>query len=134
MNTQDQNAAALLSEFDRPLAVLFISKNEDWQFRQKTQYEAIKGLMKPDFTSLDDFLSVMDQMMSAGSAGQKLGWTALKPSTKLQPKLMTKLIIDPVLGSVGKFMATLAGFTKLFATPLEILSDKAGFGARAGGM
>lgn len=133
---QGQIAAGLLTQFDRPLAVLFISKAEDWQFRQKTQYEAIKGLMKSDFHSLADYKMQMDTLMGAGPISQQLAWK-LMAKTKivdLQPKLMTDLLPDPEMGLVGKFMRTLAGFTKLFVTPLEIMSDRNGFETRAEGM
>lgn len=135
-SVQNQTAAVLLTEFDRPLAVLFISKNEDWQFRQKLQYESMKGLMKSDFLGLADFKSEMGTLMGAGSVGQKLAWKVMTASKVVdtQPKLMTQLVPHPELGLVGRFVATLAGFTKLFVTPLEILRDKAGFGARVSGL
>lgn len=126
--TQNVLSMTDLLQFQRILPCVIIDKYQDWEFRQRFQYEALKGLIAEDFLSLDDFYTAMDTTQLALS--DNLAWKAYKPIMLggVNPvfRAKGKILKVPGMGWVGRMMATfkLAGFTKIFTDALSIIQDK----------
>ena len=127
LNQQNPMAMLELAQFKRVLPAVIIDKYQDWEFRQRFQYEALKGLIAEDFMSIDDFVACMDATQL--NLTDKGAWTTYRPIVLKQNPVFRahrKILKVPGMGWVGKLIAQhkFAGFTKVFTDAVTIMRDK----------
>ena len=120
MALQENISAQSLQEFDLPITVIFIKKAEDWQTRQKIQYAALLGLLREDFFGLNDWKEQIN-IYSAASTILKPSLTAILPLIPINRKILQKLVIDPELGTVSRYLLSLYGFSEIVTQPQDLL-------------
>lgn len=119
---QDNLTNQVLDRFHTSIGVNLMKKTDDWQSRQKIQYESMKGLMVVDWLSLADW----GQQINLYSQTNIILRSALGVITALisrNQQIRATLTNIQGLGLVGKFLLGITGFKTIFVAPSDLLSD-----------
>jgi hypothetical protein len=125
MAVQANLAAGYLSAFERPIGVSVQAKLMKWPFLQQLGHAGSLSFANTTFHGLPDFNTQLSAYSST-NAILTAAWNAIKQIAPLNPSVVAKMFVSPVLGQVGNEFQSLTGFGEAFAvSPDQLTSPSA---------
>lgn len=124
-DTQDNIAAGVASDYDRPIAVSVISKLSRFPFLQELGYNGQLGFLQKGFLGLQDYNDQLS-LYSSSSPLLTAAWNLIKPIAPLNLDVQRDLVESDSLGTVGDVFEQVVGFDQVFAVDPSELSSSTG--------